>query len=183
MQVHIHANARTCIARRGLPAQAKPNSLQCRSEAQAADSCLVRHRRTLLSLSGGIGLDDADPDTLAKPKKRRSLMPPPAAMNVVSLGPQCCTAVNQQASCALVVTQAALRAAAAILSLNACCMQAMVMLGCAAWMGVSSGLILVNKHCMSVDGFAYPMALSGLGMAFSSVASFLCCKVISAPTG
>ena len=58
--------------------------------------------------------------------------------------------------------------------------QAMVVLGCAAWMAVSSGLILVNKHCMSVDGFAYPMALSGLGMAFSSVASFLCCKVAPA---
>lgn len=57
------------------------------------------------------------------------------------------------------------------------CMQAMTVLACGAWMGVSSALILVNKHCMSDDGFAYPMALSGLGMAFSGIASTVCCKV------
>ncbi|KAK9787492.1 hypothetical protein WJX73_004769 [Symbiochloris irregularis] len=54
---------------------------------------------------------------------------------------------------------------------------AVTVLACASWMGVSSALILVNKHCMSVDGFVYPMALSGLGMAFSGIASTLCCKV------
>lgn len=41
---------------------------------------------------------------------------------------------------------------------------------------VSSGLIILNKDLLS-HGFHYPMALSGLGMAFSGVASFLCCKV------
>ena len=56
-------------------------------------------------------------------------------------------------------------------------MQAMTVLACGAWMGVSSALILVNKHCMSDDGFAFPMALSGLGMAFSGFAATLCCKV------
>ncbi len=47
------------------------------------------------------------------------------------------------------------------------------------WMGVSSGLIILNKHLMSTDGFHYPMALSGLGMSFSSVAAWLCCRVRS----
>lgn len=54
---------------------------------------------------------------------------------------------------------------------------AMTVLACSGWMGVSSALILVNKHCMSTDGFAFPMALSGLGMAFSGIASTLVCKV------
>lgn len=45
-----------------------------------------------------------------------------------------------------------------------------------AWMAVSSGLILLNKDLLS-HGFHYPMALSGLGMAFSGAASYLCCKV------
>ena len=45
------------------------------------------------------------------------------------------------------------------------------------WMGISSALIILNKHLMSTDGFHYPMALSGLGMSFSSVASWLCCRV------
>ena len=45
------------------------------------------------------------------------------------------------------------------------------------WMGVSSGLIILNKQLMSVDGFHYPMALSALGMSFSSVASYFCCRV------
>ena len=44
-------------------------------------------------------------------------------------------------------------------------------------MGVSSALIMINKYIMSTDGFAYPMALSCLGMLFSSVASFLACRV------
>lgn len=41
-----------------------------------------------------------------------------------------------------------------------------------AWMGVSSGLIMLNKNLLS-NGFPYPMALSGLGMAFSWVASYV----------
>lgn len=45
-----------------------------------------------------------------------------------------------------------------------------------AWMSVSSGLILLNKDLLS-HGFEYPMALSGLGMAFSAAASFFCCRV------
>ncbi|EFN55220.1 hypothetical protein CHLNCDRAFT_134469 [Chlorella variabilis] len=45
-----------------------------------------------------------------------------------------------------------------------------------AWMSVSSGLILLNKDLLS-HGFHYPMALSGLGMAFSACASTLCCRV------
>ena len=45
------------------------------------------------------------------------------------------------------------------------------------WMGVSSGLIILNKQLMSKDGFHYPMALSALGMSFSSVASYFCCRV------
>lgn len=55
--------------------------------------------------------------------------------------------------------------------------QAMTVLACGAWMAASSALILVNKHCMSEDGFAFPMALSGLGMLFSGIASTLCCRV------
>lgn len=45
-----------------------------------------------------------------------------------------------------------------------------------AWMAVSSGLILLNKELLS-SGFHYPMALSGLGMAFSATASYMCCRV------
>lgn len=48
---------------------------------------------------------------------------------------------------------------------------------CGAWMSVSSGLILLNKDLLS-HGFHYPMALSGLGMAFSGTASFICCRVL-----
>lgn len=48
--------------------------------------------------------------------------------------------------------------------------------GC-VWMGISSGLIILNKHLMSTDGFHFPMALSALGMIFSSVASYICCRV------
>jgi len=43
-----------------------------------------------------------------------------------------------------------------------------------AWMAVSSGLILLNKSILS-NGFPYPMALSSLGMCFSSVASYITC--------
>lgn len=42
------------------------------------------------------------------------------------------------------------------------------------WMGFSSGLIMLNKHLLS-NGFPYPMALSGMGMAFSGLASYLAC--------
>ena len=45
------------------------------------------------------------------------------------------------------------------------------------WMSVSSALIVLNKQLLSVVGFHYPMALSGLGMAFSSLAGFVVCKV------
>ena len=51
------------------------------------------------------------------------------------------------------------------------------MAGCVGWMGISSALIMVNKYLMSTDGFHYPMALSCLGMVFSSVASWLACRV------
>ena len=43
-------------------------------------------------------------------------------------------------------------------------------------MAVSSGLILLNSHLLS-HGFHFPMALAGLGMAFSGLASFLVCRV------
>ena len=49
------------------------------------------------------------------------------------------------------------------------------------WMCVSTGLVVLNKYLLSNVGFCYPMALSGMGMAFSSVASFIACKVRSAP--
>ena len=41
-----------------------------------------------------------------------------------------------------------------------------------AWMAVSSGLIMLNKSLLS-GGFPYPMALSGLGMGFSGLASYI----------
>ena len=50
-------------------------------------------------------------------------------------------------------------------------------MACVGWMGISSALIMINKYIMSTDGFAYPMALSCLGMLFSSVASYLACRV------
>ena len=56
-------------------------------------------------------------------------------------------------------------------------LQALAVGASVAWMVVSSSLILVNKHLMSNDGFHYPMALSGLGMGFSALASWLVCKV------
>ena len=45
------------------------------------------------------------------------------------------------------------------------------------WMAVSSALIVLNKQLLSEVGFHFPMALSGLGMAFSSLAGFVICKV------
>lgn len=56
-------------------------------------------------------------------------------------------------------------------------MQVMTIAACIGWMGISSALIMINKYIMSTDGFVYPMALSCLGMLFSSVASYLCCRV------
>ena len=49
-----------------------------------------------------------------------------------------------------------------------------------SWMCVSTGLVVLNKYLLSNVGFSYPMALSGMGMAFSSVASFIACKVSNA---
>ena len=46
-----------------------------------------------------------------------------------------------------------------------------------SWMCFSSGLVVLNKYLLSYVGFQYPMTLSGLGMAFSAIASFLTCKV------
>jgi drug/metabolite transporter (DMT)-like permease len=43
-----------------------------------------------------------------------------------------------------------------------------------AWMGVSSGLIMLNKDLLST-GFPYPMALSGTGVAFTALASYISC--------
>lgn len=48
---------------------------------------------------------------------------------------------------------------------------------CILYMSVSTGLILLNKYLMTIDGFEYPLALSSSGMAFSSIASFVTCKV------
>ena len=47
---------------------------------------------------------------------------------------------------------------------------------CVGWMAVSSGLIMLNKHLMSTDGFHFPMGLSLLGMGFSSIASYIACR-------
>ena len=44
-------------------------------------------------------------------------------------------------------------------------------------MTISSALIVLNQQLMNEDGFRYPMALSGLGMGFSAVASYIACKV------
>jgi hypothetical protein len=56
-------------------------------------------------------------------------------------------------------------------------LQVMTVVACLGWMGVSSALIMINKFLMSKDGFRYPMALSCLGMLFSSVASYVACRV------
>ena len=48
---------------------------------------------------------------------------------------------------------------------------------CLVYMTISSTLIVLNQQLMSEDGFRYPMALSGLGMGFSAVASYIACKV------
>lgn len=48
---------------------------------------------------------------------------------------------------------------------------------CVAYMGSASSLILLNKYILSNDGFGYPMALSSLGMGFSSIAAHMYCTV------
>lgn len=48
---------------------------------------------------------------------------------------------------------------------------------CLVYMAISSALIVLNQQLMNEDGFKYPMALSGLGMGFSAVASYVACKV------
>ena len=50
---------------------------------------------------------------------------------------------------------------------------------CLVYMAISSALIVLNQQLMNEDGFRYPMALSGLGMGFSAVASYMACKVSS----
>uniref|UniRef100_A0A061SM30 Drug metabolite transporter superfamily n=1 Tax=Tetraselmis sp. GSL018 TaxID=582737 RepID=A0A061SM30_9CHLO len=47
-----------------------------------------------------------------------------------------------------------------------------------SWMAVSSALILVNKFLLKDFGFHFPMALSGLGMICSSLASYFTCQVL-----
>ncbi len=53
---------------------------------------------------------------------------------------------------------------------------------CLVYMTISSALIVLNQQLMNEDGFRYPMALSGLGMGFSAVASYIACKVKPART-
>jgi len=48
---------------------------------------------------------------------------------------------------------------------------------CLVYMTISSALIVLNQQLMNEDGFRYPMALSGLGMGFSAVASYIACNV------
>ncbi|DBA82230.1 TPA: hypothetical protein ACH3X2_000503 [Trebouxia sp. C0005] len=49
---------------------------------------------------------------------------------------------------------------------------------CLVYMTISSALIVLNQQLMNEDGFRYPMALSGLGMGFSAVASYIACNVL-----
>lgn len=48
---------------------------------------------------------------------------------------------------------------------------------CLIWVVSSNGLIVLNKHLMSVDGFRYPMALSSLGMVASWALSVAACRL------
>ncbi len=50
-------------------------------------------------------------------------------------------------------------------------------LACFAYMASASTLILLNKYILSVDGFAFPMALGTLGMGFSSIAAHAYCQI------
>jgi hypothetical protein len=47
----------------------------------------------------------------------------------------------------------------------------LVVVACAAYLGTSSLLILLNKFLLSRDGFAFPLLLSGSGMLVTSIAS------------
>mmetsp|Transcript_19817 Transcript_19817/g.43338 ORF Transcript_19817/g.43338 Transcript_19817/m.43338 type:complete len:367 (-) Transcript_19817:863-1963(-) len=49
---------------------------------------------------------------------------------------------------------------------------------CVFWSVASSAIILLNKHLLSVHHFQAPMVLCSLGMIFSSVATFLLCRVL-----
>ncbi len=52
---------------------------------------------------------------------------------------------------------------------------------CGAYLAIGPTLILVNRSIMREHGFHYPMALSGLGLIFSSIVSFAlvhCCHVV-----
>lgn len=55
--------------------------------------------------------------------------------------------------------------------------KAAAVVACLVYMSISSALIVLNQQLMNEDGFRYPMALSGLGMGFSAVASYIACKV------
>ena len=55
--------------------------------------------------------------------------------------------------------------------------KAAAVVACLVYMTISSALIVLNQQLMNQDGFRYPMALSGLGMGFSAVASYIACKV------
>ncbi|GLC33216.1 hypothetical protein PLESTB_000358600 [Pleodorina starrii] len=48
----------------------------------------------------------------------------------------------------------------------------------AAWMVVSSALIILNKYIMVDLKFKYPMSVSVMGMAMSGILSFICCRVL-----
>lgn len=62
-------------------------------------------------------------------------------------------------------------------SLSPAAAKAAALVACLVYMGISSALIVLNQQLMNEDGFRYPMALSGLGMGFSAVASYIACKV------
>lgn len=46
-------------------------------------------------------------------------------------------------------------------------------ISCLAWSVASSAIIFLNKYLMAIDGFAFPFALSCLGMTTSSIGSYL----------
>ena len=59
-----------------------------------------------------------------------------------------------------------------------------VVVYCAAYLAIGPTLILVNRSLLKEHHFNYPMALSGLGLLFSSAVSFClvrCCAAVSLP--
>ncbi len=60
---------------------------------------------------------------------------------------------------------------------NAYLKAALALLACLAYMACSSWLILLNARLMKIYAFVYPLTLSSIGLIFSTVASFLCCRV------